>query len=90
METGNGIVAEEHGEFKAGEKEGEGAQQVRGSYQYTADDGTPVVVQYIADENGFQPQGDILPKAPEIPAAIARALEYIAAHPEPEEPAKKP
>lgn len=30
---------------------------------------------------GFQPQGDHLPVAPAIPEAIARALEWIAAHP---------
>lgn len=89
LETGNGIVAEEHGQFKPGAKEDEGAEQVQGSFQYTADDGTPVRIQYVADENGYQPQGDILPVAPAIPPAIARALEYIAAHPEPEEQAKK-
>lgn len=27
---------------------------VRGQYSYTAPDGTPIVVQYTADENGFQ------------------------------------
>lgn len=88
VETGNGIIAEEHGQFKPGAKEDEGVEQVQGSYQYTADDGTPVRVEYVADENGFQPTGDILPKAPEIPAAIARALEYIEAHPKPAEETK--
>lgn len=89
METGNGIVAEEHGEYKPGAKEDEGAEHVQGSFQYTAEDGTPVRIQYVADENGYQPQGDILPTPPAVPAAIARALEYIAAHPQPEEVAKK-
>lgn len=84
IETGNGIIAEEHGQFKPGSKEDEGVEQVQGSYQYTADDGTPVRIEYVADENGFQPTGEILPKAPEIPAAIARALEYIEANPKPE------
>ncbi|KAJ8966159.1 hypothetical protein NQ317_001108 [Molorchus minor] len=84
-ETGNGIVAEEQGVLKnAGNPETE-ALDVKGSYQYTADDGTSIHLTYVADENGFQPQGDHLPTPPPIPPAIQRALEWIAAHPEPEQ-----
>lgn len=71
-ETGNGIVAKESGLA---------AKTVQGSYSYTAPDGTPVQMTYVADENGFQPTGSHLPVAPPVPQAIARALEYIAAHP---------
>ncbi|XP_043472300.1 endocuticle structural glycoprotein SgAbd-1-like [Leptopilina heterotoma] len=79
-ETENGIKAEERGELRQiGEESGIAAQ---GSYSYTADDGSPISLTYTADENGFQPQGDHLPKSPEVPAAILRALEWIAAHPE--------
>lgn len=60
------------------------AVAAQGSFQYTAPDGTPISIQYTADENGFVPQGAHLPVAPEIPPAIARALEWIAAHPDPE------
>lgn len=67
--------------------------QVSGSYQYTAPDGTPIAVQYVANENGFQAQGAHLPTpppAPPIPEAIQRSLDYNAAHPEPEpQPAKR-
>ncbi|KAJ8956812.1 hypothetical protein NQ318_014226, partial [Aromia moschata] len=57
FETGNSIVAEEQGQLKnAGNPETE-AEEVRGSFQYTADDGTPIHLTYVADENGFQPQG---------------------------------
>lgn len=86
-ETGNGIVVEEQGVLKnAGNKDTE-AEEVQGSYKYTAPDGTPIQITYLANENGFQPQGDHLPVAPTpppIPPLIARALEWIAAHPEPE------
>ncbi|RZC38589.1 Chitin bind 4 domain containing protein [Asbolus verrucosus] len=88
-ETGNGIAAQEQGVLKnAGGGEAE-AEEVQGSFQYTAPDGTPISLQYLANENGFQPQGAHLPVAPTpppIPPAIARALAYIAAHPPPPEP----
>lgn len=86
-ETGNGIVVQEQGVLKnAGSPDNE-IEDVQGSYQYTAPDGSPVSLQYVANENGFQVQGSHLPIAPTpppIPVAIQRALDWIAAHPEPE------
>ncbi|KAK3930033.1 Endocuticle structural glycoprotein SgAbd-2 [Frankliniella fusca] len=81
-ETGNEIEAEEEGYLKNAGKEGEEAQTAKGRYAYTAPDGTRIELSYIADENGFQPQGAHLPTPPPIPPAILRALEWIAAHPE--------
>lgn len=91
-ETGNGISVQEQGVLKnAGNPEAETAD-VQGFYQYTAPDGTPVQLQYTANENGFQAQGAHLPVAPTpppIPEAIQRSLDWNAAHPEPEEPKAK-
>ncbi|XP_017785765.1 PREDICTED: endocuticle structural glycoprotein SgAbd-8-like [Nicrophorus vespilloides] len=84
-ETGNGINAQEEGQVKnLGNPETE-AMQAQGSYSYQAPDGTNIAIQYIANEEGFQPQGDHLPTPPPIPAAIMRALEWNAAHPEEEQ-----
>ncbi|XP_018571572.1 endocuticle structural glycoprotein SgAbd-8-like [Anoplophora glabripennis] len=88
-ETGNGITAEELGVLKNTGVPDVEAEEVAGSVSYTAPDGTPIKLSYVANEFGFQPSGDHLPVAPvddntppPIPPAIQRALEYIAAHPE--------
>ncbi|GJQ69739.1 hypothetical protein Trydic_g22302 [Trypoxylus dichotomus] len=80
-ETENGISAQEQGSLKqvAQDQAGTAAQ---GSFQFTSPEGVPVQIQYVADENGFQPQGDVLPTPPPIPEAIARSLEYIRANPQ--------
>ena len=85
-ETENGIQAEEKGQLKAvpktADSESDSAISAQGSFSYTADDGTPISLSYVADENGFQPQGAHLPVAPPVPEAILKALEWIANHPE--------
>ncbi|KAF7286199.1 hypothetical protein GWI33_007159 [Rhynchophorus ferrugineus] len=58
---------------------------LQGSASWTDSEGVAHQVSYVADENGYQPQGSDLPVAPEIPPAIAKALEWIAAHPPPPE-----
>ncbi|XP_042218198.1 cuticle protein AMP1A-like isoform X3 [Homarus americanus] len=75
VETGDGIVLSQ-----AGSPDGpDGAIVKSGSYSYTAPDGTPVYVKYVADENGYQPQSDLLPVAPEFPHPIPQfVLDQIA------------
>ncbi|XP_001600141.2 cuticle protein CP14.6 [Nasonia vitripennis] len=86
-ETGDGTKAEESGSLRNVGSENE-AIAAQGSYSYTDPEGNVIEVKYIADENGFQPQGAHLPVAPAIPEAIQRALDWIAAHPQPVEEEK--
>lgn len=60
-QTGNGIAAQESGV---------GGKEVHGSYSYTGQDGQPIQVTYVADENGFRPTGAHLPTPPPVPEAI--------------------
>ncbi|XP_053639591.1 cuticle protein AM/CP1114 [Cherax quadricarinatus] len=66
VETGDGIQLSESGAPTGPE----GAIESSGQYSYTAPDGTKVSLSYVADENGFQPQSDLLPVAPEFPHEI--------------------
>lgn len=88
-ETGNGINAEQKGDLK---KVGDvDAIEVQGQFQYPGENGNPPVqLTYIADENGFQPQGAHLPTAPPVPEAIQRALAYLATAPPAPETENKP
>ncbi|KAK7085906.1 hypothetical protein SK128_013019 [Halocaridina rubra] len=74
VETGNGIVISQ-----SGSPVSQGAIASAGQYSYTAPDGTEVVLKFVADENGFQPQSDLLPVAPQFPHPIPQfVLDQIA------------
>ncbi|XP_034482332.1 pupal cuticle protein Edg-78E-like [Drosophila innubila] len=73
LETSNGISAQESG--LAG-------HSVQGKSSYYSPEGELIEVFYVADENGYQPQGSHLPTPPPIPAAIQKSLEYIRTHPQ--------
>lgn len=77
FETENGIRANEEGVvINPGSNSESTAKQ--GSYSYTAPDGTPISLSYVADENGFRASGAHLPTPPPIPEAILRSLEQNA------------
>ncbi|CAG9769044.1 unnamed protein product [Ceutorhynchus assimilis] len=69
---------------QVGQQLAEGGQAVQGVAQWYDPQGTVHTLQYVADENGYQPNSDDLPVAPEVPASVMRALEWNAAHPEEE------
>lgn len=77
-ETGNGIQAQEEGHLNNVGTDQE-AIEARGSYSYTDNEGNTYQVSYVANENGFQPEGAHLPQ---VPPLIKKALQYIAEHPE--------
>lgn len=83
-ETEHGIAVSEQGSPQPVGPKGERAVVSQGQYQYTAPDGTPIVVQYTADENGFHPQGAHLPVSPPVPEQIQRAINWVLTHPQPE------
>jgi len=80
-ETANGIQAQEEGHLKNVGTDQE-ALEAQGSFTYTDNDGQVYQITYVANENGFQPEGAHLPTAPPVPPMIERALKYIAEHPE--------
>ncbi|KAJ8733571.1 hypothetical protein PYW08_001869 [Mythimna loreyi] len=62
-ETSDGKAAQEQGQLKNVGTENE-AISVKGSFTYYDEaTGVQYTVEYVADENGFQPQGAHLPKA---------------------------
>lgn len=60
VETSDGQYRQEQAELKNAGSEQQSIA-VRGSYSYTID-GVTYTVNYVADENGFQPEGAHLPK----------------------------
>lgn len=78
LELDNGQVQQQEGHLQ-----GQGEEQAivqQGSFSWNAPDGTPISIQYTADENGYHPVGDHLPTPPPVPEVIARAIEYIRTH----------
>ncbi|XP_008552210.1 endocuticle structural glycoprotein SgAbd-2 [Microplitis demolitor] len=73
-ETDNGISVSESGSPKGVATPDGQAELVQGRYSYVAPDGTPITVEYYADETGFHATGAHIPTPPPIPEAIQRAI----------------
>ncbi|XP_068903785.1 flexible cuticle protein 12-like [Tenebrio molitor] len=62
-ETSDGTSAQEQGQLQNAGSENE-IMSVKGQFSFVGLDGVTYTVTYIADENGFQPQGAHLPQSP--------------------------
>uniref|UniRef100_A0A182J1C5 Uncharacterized protein n=1 Tax=Anopheles atroparvus TaxID=41427 RepID=A0A182J1C5_ANOAO len=71
-ETSNGIKARQTSD---------NGVSAAGEYSFLAPDGTTYSIVYVANENGFQPQGAHLPVEPETPEHVIKQLEDIRANP---------
>ncbi|XP_011188635.1 endocuticle structural glycoprotein SgAbd-3 [Zeugodacus cucurbitae] len=88
-ELGDGSKASQDGFLKKVDTEHEG-ESIEGKFAFVADDGKEYLVTYIADENGYQPQGEHLPTPPPVPESVLKTLKYLEEHPyNPEAAAKK-
>ncbi|XP_054286063.1 endocuticle structural glycoprotein ABD-5-like [Macrosteles quadrilineatus] len=67
VQGSDGQVRQEYGQLKP-RADGKGHVLVyTGSYSYNDPDGKRVQVNYVADENGFQPTGNVIHPAPAPP-----------------------
>jgi len=74
FEAANGIKLNEEGEQKRfGNEPEEVGSIARGSYSYELE-GVTYTVNWVADENGFQPTGAHLPVAPPMPEYVVKML----------------
>ncbi|KAH8299278.1 hypothetical protein KR044_000003, partial [Drosophila immigrans] len=54
---------------------------INGNFEWISPEGEHIRVEYVADENGYQPKSDVLPTPPPTPDAILAALKWIEANP---------
>ncbi|XP_052860824.1 cuticle protein AMP1A-like [Anopheles cruzii] len=71
-ETSNGISASQ------GSSDG---TNVNGKFAYTSPEGERIEIEYVADENGYQPRGAHLPTEPPAPDHVIKMLEDLLASP---------
>lgn len=71
-ETSDGTRKEQNGFLKAGPDHESPIQVIQGGFSYISPEGQQIDLSYIADENGFQPQGVHLPG---LPIVAGRAVD---------------
>lgn len=79
FDLSNGVSVSEQGQQKVVNQDQQG-EAVKGQYSWV-ENGKTYTVNYIADENGFQPIGDHLPTPPPVPESVVKTLEYLKEHP---------
>merc|ERR1712105_270366 len=80
FEADNGIAVSESGNQKEiGPTVEDIGTVARGSYSYPAPDGNRYTVNWVADENGFQPTGAHLPTPPPTPPHVIQLLNDLRA-----------
>ena len=73
FEADNGIVVSESGNQKEIGPTVENVGTVsRGSYSYPGENGVRYTINWVADENGYQPTGAHLPVAPVATGSVAQ------------------
>ena len=75
LELDNGQIQHQSGQLSGKGEELALVQQ--GDFQWVSPEGETISLKYIADENGYQPEGAHLPVAPPIPVEIIKSIEYI-------------
>ncbi|CAL8102795.1 unnamed protein product [Orchesella dallaii] len=74
-ELSDGTKLEQSGYVKDGPDPENPIQVIQGSFSYISPEGEQINLKYLADENGFQPEGAHLPTPPPIPEEIQRSIE---------------
>ncbi|XP_045121356.1 basic salivary proline-rich protein 2-like [Portunus trituberculatus] len=72
FETGNGISRQEQGY----PQDPQGAVESQGGWSFTFPDGTPGVFNFVADENGYRIESDLLPTPHPLPAHALAQIEF--------------
>ncbi|XP_037816001.1 larval cuticle protein 2-like [Lucilia sericata] len=58
---------------------------IHGDFEWDSPEGEHIKIEYVANENGYQPLGDVIPTPHPIPEAILKSIAYNEAHPSKEE-----